>query len=128
MPVAIIATDPILERYLTVTGDLRTLGGKFDHRIVSTNDTRVSGKIFITFGVFNETRNTAVSPLNFGNMAWSPELTIVLPIARQGQISRELSVQPRFQHVVNLPIMTVLEISGIPDAINKVPFNFRTVI
>jgi hypothetical protein len=127
VPTVIIGTDPVLARYLTVTGDLRTLGNEFDVRIVSTLDNRVAGKIFVTFGIFDENRNTQVNALNFGNMAYSPEVTIVLPISRNGQVSRELAVQPRFLHINNLPIMTVLSIEGITDVLNKVPVNFHSV-
>lgn len=119
-PVVIIGTDPVIARYLTVTGDLRTLGGEFDVRIVSTLDNRVAGKIFISFGVFDDQRNVAPNPLNFGNMAWSPELTVVLPISRNGQISKETAVQPRFLHINNLPVLTVLTVEGIEDVTNKV--------
>lgn len=128
VPTVIIGTDPVLARYLTVTGDLRTLGGEFDVKIVSTLDKRVAGKIFITFGVFDENRNVEPNPLNFGNMAWSPELTIILPISRGGQISREIAVSPRFLHVTHCPILAVLNISNVPDVINGIPIKMQTVI
>jgi hypothetical protein len=128
-PVVLIGTDPIIARYLCVSGDLRTLGAsEFDVRIVHTLDNRVKGKIFISFSVFDETRNTTINPLNFGNMAWSPEITVVLPISRDGQISRELAVQPRFSHVVNLPVMTVLSVVGISDTLDKIPLTIATSI
>ena len=127
VPVVIVATDPVIARYLNVVGDLRTLGGEFDVRVVSTLDQRVAGKIFITFGVFDESRNTTPNPLNFGNMAWTPELTVTLPISRNGQISKETAVQPRFLHVVHLPVLSVLEISNIPDVTNKIALNMHSV-
>lgn len=127
LPEIIVVTDPVISRWLTVTGDLRTLGGQFNMRISSTLDKRVAGKIFITFGVFDETRNNQINPLNFGNMLWSPEVTVVLPISRNGQISKELAVSPRFRHIVNMPILTVLEIENIPDTVNKMPINMRSV-
>lgn len=127
VPTVVIGTDPVLARYLTVNGDLRTLGGEFNVRIVSTLDRRIAGKIFLTFGVFDESRNSAPNPLNFGNMGWSPEMTVVLPISRNGQISKELAVAPRFRHIVNLPILAVLEVSNVPDVVNKVPLHFKTI-
>jgi hypothetical protein len=127
VPEVILATDPVLARYLNVTGDLRTLGGEFNVRVVSTLDVRVQGKIFLTFGVFDENRNVAPNPLNFGNMAWSPEVTVVLPIARNGQISRELAVTPRFLHTVNLPILGVIEVDNVPDVLNKVEIYTKSV-
>lgn len=127
VPTVIVATDPVLARYLNVTGDLRTLGGEFDVRIVSSLDVRVQGKIFITFGVFDENRNVAPNPLNFGNMAWAPEVTVVLPISRNGQISKETAVQPRFLHIVNLPVLSVLSVNNVPDVTNKVAIDFKQI-
>ena len=126
-PVVIIGTDPVIARYLNVTGDLRTLGGEFDVRVVSTLDYRVAGKIFISFGVFDESRNVSPNPMNFGNLAWAPELVLTTNISRGGQISKETVVSPRFLFVVNLPILTVLEISNISDVVNRVPIQTVTL-
>lgn len=127
VPVVIVGTDPVLARYLTVTGDLRTLGGEFDVRIVSTLDERVQGKIFITFGVFDENRNTTPNPLNFGNLAWSPELVMTVQITRNGAVSKETVVQPRFRFITNLPVLSVLQVLNVPAVLNKQPVGFATV-
>jgi hypothetical protein len=126
-PVVIIGTDPVISRYLTVTGDLRTLGGEFDIRIVSTLDSRISGKIFIAFGIFDEQRNVAPNPLNFGNMVWAPELVLTANISRAGTISKETVVQPRFIMLTHCPIMSVLEVENIPDVLNKVALHAKAV-
>lgn len=119
VPVVIIATDPVLARYINVEGDLRTLSGGFDVRVVSTLDERVQGKIFITFGVFDETRNTAPNPLNWGNMVWAPELVLSANISRSG-ISKETVCQPRYLYVQHLPIGGYIEVANVPDVLNKV--------
>jgi hypothetical protein len=93
VPTVVIGTDPVLARYLTITGELRTLGSEFDVRLVSTLDNRVSGKIFISFGIFNEERNTTPHPLNFGNM-----------------VLVQNSTYPRFSFVNHCPVLTVLQI------------------
>lgn len=126
-PTIIVGTDPVIYNYLMADGDLRTLGETFDVRIVATLDIRVSGKIFLSFGIFDSARNTGINPLNFGNMLWSPELTIVMPVSRDGQVSKELIVAPRFVHNVNLPIMTVLNVSGLPEVTGKVTVNMHSV-
>lgn len=121
-PTVIIATDPYLARYLQIDGDLRTAGAKFDVRLVSTLDERMKGKIAITFGDFTNTNEA--NPLHFGNMAWKPELTLNLPIARGGQISKELTVQPAFLHITNLPILGMVDVSNVSDVIaSKVSIN-----
>ncbi len=119
-PTVIIGTDPVIARYLMVTGDTRTLGNGFDVRIVSTLDSRVRGKIFVTFGQFSADINAAPNPLHFGCMAWKPELTITLPISRGGQVSKELTVQPSFLHIVNCPVLAVFDVLNIPDSLNSV--------
>ena len=126
-PTVVIGTDPVLARYLTISGDLRTLGGGFDCQIVSTIDNRMAGKIVLAFGVFNESRNTDAHPLNFGNMAWSPELSMVLPVSRGNTVSKELTVTPRFLHFVNCPIMTVLSVDNVKDVVGKVAIQFNEV-
>lgn len=126
-PTVVIGTDPVLARYLTVTGDLRTLGGEFDVKIVSTLDVRVQGKIFITFGVFDENRNVAPNPLNFGNMIWGPELVLTANISRGNTISKETVVQPRYLFVTHLPVVALLTVENVPDVLNKVAINFNQI-
>lgn len=128
VPTVIIGTDPYIARYLMVTGDLRTLGGQFDVKIVSTLNERMSGKIVMSFGDFSNERAGVPNPLHFGNMAWKPEVTVVLPMIRNGAQSKELTVQPSFLHVTNLPVLGVINVSGISNiAYSKVPVNFHTV-
>lgn len=126
-PTVVIGTDPVLARYLTVTGDLRTLGNEFDIKIVSTLDVRVQGKIFVAFGVFDDTRNTAPNPLNFGNLVWAPELVLTANISRGNTLSKETVVQPRMLFITHCPIMGVLEVANIPDVLNKVTMNWNEV-
>lgn len=51
------------------------------------------------------------NPLHFGNMAWKPELQLVVPIDRSTRV-KELVVQPAFKHVSQLPIMGLLDVRG----------------
>lgn len=126
-PTVIVATDTVIYNYIMADGDLRTLGETFDVKVVSTLDERVKGKVYVTFGVFDSSRNTSVNPLNFGNMLWSPELTVVMPIARDGQTSKEMIVVPRFSHLVNLPILTVLNVSNLKEVTGKQAINMHSV-
>jgi len=126
-PVIIVGTDPVIANYLQADGDLRTLGESFDVKVVSTLDSRVAGRIFISFGVFDASRNTAINPLNFGNMLYSPEVPFVGSVSRDGQMSKELIVTPRFLHIVTLPVLTKLTVTGLPNAINKVTVNMKSV-
>lgn len=127
VPVLVVGCDPVTASYLQITGDLRTAGSQFDIRIVSTLDYRIKGKLFITLGVFDENRNVAPNPLNFGNMIWAPELVLTANISRGGTISKETVVQPRYNFIVNCGIMAVLEVENIPAVLNKQPIFIKDV-
>lgn len=122
-PTVIIGTDTEYGAYLMTQGDLRTMGQGFDIRVVTTQNKRFRGKIFISFGQFGGAEN-AVNPLHFGNMAWKPEQTAVLPsIHRNGGNSKELVTQPSFRHVVHLPVGVFLNMSGLKEVAGKVTVN-----
>lgn len=128
MPTVIIGTDPVISRYLTVAGDFRTLGNDFNVKVVSTLNRDMAGKILMTFGVFDQGMEGVPNPMHFGNMAWKPELTLVLPLHRNGANSKELTVQPSFMHVTNLPILASIDVTGIQQVSQvKVPVNMHTV-
>ncbi len=126
-PTVIVATDTVIHNYIMADGELRTLGENFDVKVVSTLNNTVKGKIFITFGVFDSARNTSVNALNSGQMLYSPEVVVQLPISRDGQVSNELIVTPRFKHSFNLPVMTVLEVTGLPEVTGKVTINMHSL-
>lgn len=127
-PTVIIGTDQILSRYLMIDGDLRTIGPDFNVKVVTTQDARMGGRIAIAFGYFEAGGENRPNAMHFGNMAWKPEATLVLPISRDGQISKELTVQPSFRHIVNSPILGMLEVSGIEDVIaSKVSIDMSIV-
>lgn len=122
-PTIIVGTDQVIHQYLMADGDFRTLGEEFNVQIVSTMDTRMAGKIIMSFGNNNAEAGNQVDPLHFGNFLWSPEVTVVMPISRQGQVSKELIVTPRFLHLVNLPVMVELTVTNLPAVTNKVNVN-----
>lgn len=129
-PTIVIGTDPVLSRYLMVDGDLRTVGADFNIRVVSTLDSRMTNKIVLAFGVFEGQGGAGGEPnaLHFGNMGWKPEMTVVMPISRGGQTSKELTVQPSFLHVVNCPVMAVINVSNISLVeAKKVSINMNSV-
>ena len=126
-PTVIIGTDITTARYLILDGDTRTLGSEFNYRVVTTSDERMSNRIVIAFG-YPEMSDNVINPLHFGNMIWSPELTLVLPITRNGRISKELTVQPRYRHIVNVPVLGFLNVKNLPNAVaSKTPINFHSV-
>ncbi len=127
VPTVVVATDPSIASYIMSPGDLRTLGAEFNLRVVSTLDLRMRGKIFVTFGVFDESRNNAPNALNFGNMIWYPETVVTANVTRNGQLSRETIVQPRYLFINNLPVIGYISVTGITEALTKQAVNFHTV-
>lgn len=124
MPTVIVATDGQIASYLnTGDGQKQTIGGAFNMVVVDTVDARMSGKMFITFGIFDGTRNVTPNPLNFGCTAWIPEVTVVVPITRNNSVSKELTVDPRYRHIPLLPMLVEFNVTNIPGVLNKVTIN-----
>lgn len=128
-PIVLFGTDQTLGRYLQVTGDLRTIGGGFDDfKIVDTQNDLMKNKIIIAFVPPSVAEGTP-HPLQLGNMAWKPEVAVVLPIHRNGANSKELTVQPAFRHVMNLPIIMEIDVEGIPEAVEtRIPTKIEGTI
>lgn len=118
-PTVIIATDPVIAGYLWQESDPRTLGNGFNVKVVSTPNIRMAGKIFITFGQFDGASQGIPNPLHFGNMAWKPELALVLPLHRNGANSKELTVQPSYRHITNLPILGLINVVGLEEVMTR---------
>lgn len=123
----IIATDQYLHRYIMLDGDLRTLTEKFNIKVVSTTDRRFRGRLFMTFGVFDENRNQAPNILNWGNLVWAPEVVLSASVPRGERLSKETIVHPRYLFVNHLPVCAMLSFTNIPATLNKLPVNFKDV-
>lgn len=126
-PTIILGTDTVISRYLTVPGDLRTLSGDLAIRVVSTLDKRMEGKIIMSFGAFDESRNSQPNPLNFGNLIWSPELVLTANVSKGNEVNKETIVQPRFLFISNLPIMASIDVTNIPKVVKSVPIQTQVV-
>lgn len=113
-PKLAIGTDEVILRHLMVTGDARTLGEGLEPQIVSTSDTRMKDKIILSFV---RPDVTGADPLTFGTHVWMPELTSTINVSRGGATIKETMVQPRSRHVNNLPIMAVIDVVNLEDAL-----------
>lgn len=121
----IIGTDPRLKTLLIKDESTFSLGDGFDAKVVSTLNPLVAGKIFITFGVFDANRNTNPNPLNFGNCIWSPTLSYEVQKTTNGAVSRELHNMPRFLHIINLPILSVFNVTDVQNVFSKIPVHTK---
>ena len=123
----IVGTDPYIKALLCSDGNTFTLSDGFEVKVVSTLNASVSGKVFITFGVFDANRNTTPNPLNFGNCIWSPTVSYEVTKTHGGAVSRELHNNPRFLHIIHLPIMSVFNITDVQSVFNKIPLHMKTI-
>jgi hypothetical protein len=128
IPTVIIACDPRIEQYLNIQGDLRLLGDKFPVKVVSDTNKNLRGKMYITFGNMETAAQGIPNVLHFGTTMYRPEMTIILPVSRDGQTSKEVTVSPAFRHFVNLPLLIEIDVEGIEDVVNaKVPVVLKNV-
>lgn len=118
-PLVIIGCDPFVAQWLVRVGDQRLMGDQFEFRVATTYDERMRGKITLTFGDNSAYNSQAVCFLHFGSMIWRPELTVMMPMPRNGGISHEMTVAPSFRHICNLPVAALVHISGIEKVLGK---------
>lgn len=124
-PTVIVMTDPMTARYLMIKGEVRVAGPDFKMKVETTPNKEVENKIIIAFGYPGKNEG-GLNTLHFGAMLWSPELALVLPISRNGQTSKELTVQPRFRHIVNVPVLGQLTVQNLSEVVKKrVPVDFN---
>jgi hypothetical protein len=109
----LVGTDPVLSRYIMTSGDTRTLSDDLEFNKVSTMDERMVGWIYYTFTREGE----GIDALNFGSMLWIPELISNVQVSRGGSTNREAMVQPRTRHVVHLPILGRIKVTGLNEVV-----------
>lgn len=126
-PRVLIGTDIKTAAYLKTDGELALFGDKMDVTVVATQAENFRDKIVMSFTVMNSQRNSEISPLNYGNFLYTPEVVLNMPLSVDGQTSRTLTVVPRYVRFQNLPVMTVLNVSNLPSVTLKVANNFHTV-
>jgi len=113
-PLVAIATDPLIERFLLVDGDTRTLSIAYQNEVASSMDRRMRDHIFIALVRPN---TTGPDPLNFGNMLWMPELATNIQQVREGATYNEMMVQPRTLHINTCPWLIKIEVTGLREAV-----------
>jgi hypothetical protein len=112
----VVITDPTIANYLQILGDPRLLGDNLTIRVAISYDARMRGKIRC-FLNRPEARNGQYHPLGCGFMGFRPELTYVTNVPRNGALVKEITVSPSWLHVVNLPIMFGLDVTGLAEIV-----------
>lgn len=123
----IIGTDPMIKSLLVKDDDVFAIDSTFEAHVVATKNPKVSGRIFITFGVFDANRNSAPNPLNFGNNVWAPTISYEVTKTTNNSVSRELHNNPRFLHIIHLPVLTVINVTDVAEVFKKIPQQQKVV-
>jgi len=126
-PTLIIGTNPRIKQYLTSGDGKLDLGEEFDCIVVSTFNTLIGSSVYMSFTINDSSRNTEPNPLNYGQCGYSPTVSTSIVRTVNGSSSRELFTIPRFAHITNLPIVSVLNVSGIDLVLSKIAQNRHTV-
>ena len=120
-PTAVFGTDPRLAAYLNIPGESRLMGPEMDHLVVHTVDARMRNTIFATFGDYSEESAGRFNPMQFGHFLIKPEVVTNLQISRGDETLREMTVQPSFYHLPNLPILVKINIKNLEAVLAKNP-------
>lgn len=127
-PTLIIGTDPLIKSIIVQDSNTFALDGTFDVHVVATKNPKMEGKMFMTFGIFDGKRNTDINVFNFGNCIWSPTLSYDIVKTTNNAVSLELHNNPRYLHVIHLPILTEFEITDIARVFSKLPMYRRHIL
>lgn len=98
----------------------------FDVKVTTITNTLIGDKVYITFVDMSSTKNTKINPIGFGFTAYSPELSVDVVTSGSG-VTRQLRAYPRFLHVAQTSVGSVLTVTGLEEALKKITQNNTTV-
>lgn len=110
---AVIGTDQRLPQYFAIQGDERLFQGRVKHKVVVTSNKHMRGKVVMT--VTRDGASEGPDPFSFGSFLWTPELMVSAQRTLGASTFQQHLIHPRYAHVVNLPIVVVLNITGIEE-------------
>ncbi|ARV77291.1 major head protein [Pseudomonas phage Noxifer] len=119
-PKFLIATDREIANYLIEVGDNRTLGAYLKYDVVATNNKDMDGKILVLPTRENPSENDVLS---WGQFFFVPTIVGDMPIARDGQTSREITAVPFNRHVNNIPFAIEIDVTGLRDVMTSSMYN-----
>jgi hypothetical protein len=112
----LVGTDIKIGQHLQVQGDLRTFGPMFSNMtVVTTLNKLMDNKILLT--LTRESESNVPDILQFGWHAFMPELVSVVQVSRNGNTRQEATVQSRYLHICNLPILAEIEVTNLSEAL-----------
>ena len=124
----IVGTDNKTKQYLTSGDGVINIGKGFDVKVVATANPVMYGKMYITFAIDDSEKNVKPNELSFGQCVWAPTITVDVTRTTSGETGRELFTMPRYLHIVNLPILALINVTGYNAVLGKVTTNRHTVV
>jgi hypothetical protein len=112
----LVGTDIKIGQHLQVVGDLRTFGPMFSNMtVVTTLNKKMDNRVFLT--LTRDSESNVPDVLQFGWHAFMPELVSVVQVTRHGNTRQEATVQSRYLHICNLPILAEIEVKNLSQAL-----------
>lgn len=119
-----LVTSKQIERFLTISGDARTLGAGLKYQLEADVDERLRDSMYLVIIRDGE----GVDPLTSGAMLLTPTLVSTISVTRDGRPVNEAVVQPRFQHYNFCPIIVKLNVLGVTELLEQtLPFRVSLV-
>lgn len=109
-----IGTDKRLPQYIMRQGDDRTVGPGMNYTVASISDLRMVNQIIMSFVLPNVKE---IHPLHFGVLGMIPEWMVNFDMIRKERIAQEIRLTPRYRYFNFLPIMMVIIVKHLEEAI-----------
>ena len=81
----------------------------------------MNDKMILSFGIMDSTRNTAANPLNFGVCFVRPETVLTFQVRESKKKFDESIVILGFKHQPLLPIVSIVNVSRLAEAVKSLP-------
>lgn len=127
----VFITSETVHRFMTVTGDSRTLGADVPFQTYPYVDQRLRNADedmdYMYMVLVRE--GDDVDPLSAGVMLNTPSLVATLQVSRGGRVNKEIVTQPRYAHYNLCPIIVKIEIKGVHALLNEtLPFKTQPTV
>lgn len=121
----IVATSQKIKRFLTITGDSRTLGADLPYQLEADIDARLADKLYMSISRDVD----GIDILSSGVMLLTPSLVSTMTVTRDNTPRVEAVVQPRFQHYFLLPILVKFNVTGVDELLEEtMPFRVAAAV
>lgn len=121
----ICATSQKIKRFLTITGDSRTLGADLPYQLEADVDARLADTLYMSLSRDVD----GIDILSSGVMLLTPSLVSSMTVTRDNTPRVEAVVQPRFQHYFLLPIIVKFNVLGVDELLEEtMPFRVAATV